>query len=105
MQSPDTFRPSFLPPVGESASEVPFRQFRHSKQSRGYGRDWEKLSLFYRTRHPICEICLVAQAVDCHHKIPFATIGDPLRLAYDNLQAVCRPCHSRVQGAIRRKLR
>lgn len=70
-------------------------QFRGSKQARGYGGEWERISRAYREAHPVCEICHEAPAVDVDHVVPFNGLGDPLRTAWDNLQAACRACHNR----------
>jgi len=70
------------------------RRFHGTKQQRGYGGEWERISRRYRESHPVCEICNAAPAVDTDHIIPFRGLKDPLRTAWDNLQAVCRPCHA-----------
>lgn len=85
--SPRTFRSA------ERAKER--ERFRGSKQSRGYGGEWERISLAYREAHPVCEICNDAPTDDTDHIVPFKGLDDPLRTAWDNLQAVCRPCHNR----------
>jgi 5-methylcytosine-specific restriction endonuclease McrA len=72
------------------------RQFsRGTKQQRGYGGEWERISKLYRQSHPVCEICNAAPAVDTDHIRPFHGVSDPLRTDWSNLQAVCRPCHAR----------
>lgn len=71
------------------------RNNRGSKKSRGYGYDWEKLAKAYRAQHPVCESCNEEPSYDVDHKIPFRSLDDPLRLAWENLQALCRRCHNR----------
>lgn len=70
-------------------------QYRGTKQERGYGGEWERISKLYRRSHPVCEICNAAPSEDTDHIVPFRGLNDPLRTAWDNLQAVCRACHNR----------
>lgn len=53
---------------------------------------WRKLSIAYRKRHPICAVCgELSQETD--HKIPVRKGGD--MWSWKNLQALCKPCHSK----------
>ena len=69
-----------------------------SASSRGYGRQWQALRNRFIAQHPYCVECMkqgrltFAQEVD--HITPHR--GDP-RLLYDedNLQSLCKVCHSR----------
>lgn len=70
-------------------------QYRGTKQSRGYGGEWERISLAYRAAHPVCEMCHDAVAVDVDHVIPFNGVSDPLRTDWQNLRSACRACHNR----------
>lgn len=86
-----------------------------SRQSRGYGRQWEKLRAHILDRdHHLCQPCKakghITPASQVDHITPKAEGGtdDPA-----NLQAICIPCHSaktaeeaaRAQGRkVRRKL-
>lgn len=60
---------------------------------------WRKLSLLYRTEHPLCEPCQakgitkVAEMTD--HRKGFKDAGDPAAWDWENLQAICRECHNR----------
>ena len=63
---------------------------------------WKQLRASYLREHPLCERCEaenhIASAIDVHHKVPVEsanTLWDMERLAYDwnNLQALCIPCH------------
>ena len=67
---------------------------RGTKQQRGYGGEWERISVMYRAEHPVCEMCHDAVAVDVDHVRPFNGINDPLRTMWSNLQALCRACHN-----------
>lgn len=44
-------------------------------------------------RHPICQRCKADLATDVHHRTDLRNGGDPY--GFDNLEALCRPCHSR----------
>ena len=101
MNSPEVFRPGFFPArAGKSAPVF----WGRSKQSRGYGADWESLSIYHRARHPVCQICEAAVSVAVHHVQPFRSIDDPLRLDVGNLQAVCSRCHAVAHQKINRGL-
>lgn len=84
--SPNTFRSK------ERAKER--EQFRGSKQSRGYGGEWERISLLKRQQCPVCEVCNDATADDVDHIIPFNGVNDPKRTEWQNLQSICRACHN-----------
>lgn len=71
-----------------------------------YGRQWKKIRAAYISKHPLCEECEKAgrlvPAKEVHHKIPLASGGTN---AEENLQALCKPCHSRhTLEKTRRKL-
>ena len=85
--SPKTFRRA------ERAKER--EQFRGSKQSRGYGGEWARISLLKRQQCPVCEVCNDATADDVDHIVPFDGIDDPKRTEWQNLQSICRACHNR----------
>ena len=67
---------------------------RGTKQQRGYGGEWKRISLMKRTECPLCEMCGDAVAVDVDHIVPFRGMTDPMRTAWSNLQSVCRACHN-----------
>ena len=69
-------------------------QFRGSKQSRGYGGEWERISLLKRQQCPVCEVCNDAAAVDVDHIVPFDGVNDPKRTEWQNLRSICRACHN-----------
>jgi len=51
----------------------------------------------YLAEHPLCEDCeakgQISAAVDVHH-IRDRRDNPDLALDYDNLQALCKPCHN-----------
>lgn len=56
---------------------------------------WKKLSAYYRKRHPVCEHCESAASDITDHIKPYKTHPE-LGLDWDNLRALCRPCHNRI---------
>lgn len=64
---------------------------RESAARRGYDARWRRIRAMYLRHHPICVECRdVATEVD--HITPIARGGTH---AWDNLQPMCKPCHSR----------
>ena len=70
-------------------------QYRGTKQQRGYGGEWERISRLKRAQCPVCEVCGDAAADDVDHVIPFNGVGDPLRTEWQNLMSICRACHNK----------
>ena len=70
----------------------PARRERGSTTARGYGWDWQKVSMRYRKRHPVCEDCERAWSEEVHHKQK-QRIHKDVRLSDDNLLALCKSCH------------
>ncbi len=56
---------------------------------------WKKLSAYYRKYHPVCECCNGAASDITDHIKPYKTHPE-LGLDWDNLRALCRPCHNRI---------
>lgn len=69
------------------------REWRPSAVDRGYDEKWRRLRIAYIKRHPHCAVCGAASALVDHIQ-PFKGPGDPLRLSWKNIQALCRPCHA-----------
>ena len=73
--------------------------YRPSKRER-YGSHWTALSQHYRSKHPLCEQCMVegrtTAATEVHHKIKAKDRPD-LILQWDNLMSVCRSCHEKLE--------
>lgn len=79
------------------ASRVEQDRRRGSSTQRGYDYAWQQLRVAYLKAHPQCEVCqretpypLMATIVD--HKTPHHN-DDALRLAWSNLQALCKGHH------------
>ena len=73
-------------------------EHRGSSADRGYGAHWRKIRLAFLAQYPLCALC------QRERKLAPATVVDHIRphrgnpeLFYDpeNLQALCKPCHSK----------
>lgn len=84
--APKSFRAS---PTRKDRDKV-----RGTKQQRGYGGEWERISKMKRDESPICEVCGDAAATQVDHIIPFTDANDPRRTQWSNLQSICNACHS-----------
>ena len=75
--------------------------YRGSARARGYDHHWEAARRWYLAGHPLCERCesagRVTPAVLVHHIVPVEQ-SPALRLAVENLQALCRDCHEELHG-------
>ena len=70
---------------------------RSSRHERGYDSKWVRLRARKLKANPFCEQCLeelAVEATEVHHVRPFRFKRDPLRLAWSNLQSLCRACHT-----------
>lgn len=56
---------------------------------------WKKLSAYYRKKHPVCEHCDNAASDITDHIKPVKTHPE-LATDWDNLRALCRPCHNSI---------
>jgi len=65
---------------------------RPNAAQRGYcSARWKKLRRMVLRRDPVCRICNSAIATEVHHVKAKADGGKD---AMDNLQGLCKPCHS-----------
>jgi len=59
---------------------------------------WQRLRKAYRTRHPLCELCLMngrtTAARLVHHVVEIRDGGSAT--AWDNLQSLCNDCHAKM---------
>lgn len=75
-------------------SEPEIEQF-YTRQS------WRKCRKSYlQSKGGLCELCLkrglIVPATQVHHKVPITTANmhdDRITLSFDNLLALCEPCH------------
>ncbi|TWU67291.1 HNH endonuclease [Crateriforma conspicua] len=73
---------------------------RPSAARRGYGRRWQRIRQRKLKANPLCQHCLAdgrgpVPANEVDHIIPSQGIDDPNHWDEDNLQSLCKPCHSR----------
>jgi len=94
----------FAPPQHQPIGVTPWRERKaqyvaaRPSPSRIYGRRWQKLRAAYLAANPLCECGCNHPAQVVHHKR--AHHGDTaLLLAWDNLQALTKPCHDRITAA------
>jgi 5-methylcytosine-specific restriction enzyme A len=68
---------------------------RGSASARGYDARWRRLRAMVLAREPLCRLCRatgrVVEAVEVDHIVRKRAGG---RDELDNLQPLCRPCHS-----------
>lgn len=85
------------PPVHSPFNRPRLADPRASAHARGYDRTWEKLRRAFLARHPLCArhqaLDQLVPATEVHHVVPIETAPDR-RLDWDNLEALCKPCHS-----------
>lgn len=92
--------------IVDSACYVCDAKDRGTAKERGYDSTWDKLSVHYRTTHPVCEYCTwryeqfgslpINAAKEVHHILKVAE-APHLRLNIDNLLAVCTDCHEYLE--------
>lgn len=74
-------------------------QRRGSAWARGYDWTWQKLRAWKLRQDPLCAHCLaigrIVPAEEVDHIERFEGKDDPRRLDPENLQSLCKPCHSR----------
>lgn len=63
-------------------------KFLHTKR-------WKEIRRVKLLRNPMCEICLVEAAKDVHHLIARRE-NEMLESDINNLQALCKKCHSKI---------
>lgn len=103
-------RPITLKPTRVHASPLAAVEPRRrgTRQERGYGVAWQRLRVRYLSEHPLCVHCAakgrMVAANEVDHLIDIAVRPD-LRLDADNLQALCKRCHSRKTRREQNRLR
>lgn len=70
---------------------------RPSASARGYGRTWQRLRRMVLAREPVCRSCQREPASEVDHIIALDKGGTN---AMENLQGLCKPCHSRKTRAV-----
>ena len=91
-------------PSSERERKAQLDHMRPAPAQRGYDGAWQAVRAAFLAANPVCESC-GAQATEADHRLSVRDRPD-LRLAWDNLQALCKSCHSRrtarEQGFARR---
>lgn len=77
-----------------------YNQYERDPASRErYGAEWRRIRERFIAAHPLCELCKgrgrLTPATEVHHK---AKIADGGTNDEENLQALCRKCHSRISA-------
>ena len=71
-------------------------EYRASAHARGYDSNWKRLRLLKLTVNPLCEECnshnVIRPAQEVDHIRPISRGG--ARLDLNNLQSLCKTCHS-----------
>jgi len=80
---------------------------RPSASARGYDTAWQHTAAAYLLANPWCGHCLARDlhepATEVDHVEPFQSKDDPRRLDWENLQGLCKRCHSRKTAKDRAK--
>ena len=75
------------------------RYGRDRERDKYYGRPWKQIRAAYIAAHPLCELCRgdsrLTPAVIVHHKRKLTDGGTN---DWENLQALCSECHSRLHA-------
>lgn len=89
---PKKFRGSWMPKPGRR------KDTRPSAAQRGYDQKWAKVAQRYLATHPMCVHCAaegkMRKAVEVDHIVSLRQ-NHALKYDLDNLQALCKRCHSR----------
>lgn len=90
-------RPGKYCPTCEKRRQRDHDRTRGTAKERGYGKRWRKIRDRYIAEHPLCERCLEdnrhVPTQEVHHIVPLARGGTHDN---ENLQGLCKPCHSKV---------
>lgn len=87
-------RPNGLRPADPGSRYTPdadeYDLARGTACKRGYDRQWRNVRAEFLEQHPLCECGEPAVLVDHIIKV---RVAPHLRLAWSNLQGMCRSCH------------
>lgn len=92
--------PTHRPPQSTASRHVPLHVLkriihadkqRPSAARRGYGRTWQKIRRVILARDPVCQACGRRASEEVDHVLALASGGTN---AFDNLQGLCKSCHS-----------
>jgi 5-methylcytosine-specific restriction protein A len=85
----------------EKHSKENYRRYnkyqRDTEAAKRYDFRWRSYRNAYIQQHPLCELCeqqgRLRPAEEVHHKLPLSDGGTH---DWENLQALCKSCHSRI---------
>lgn len=90
--------------VHERLKNQQYDEERGNARSRGYTKQWDKVSKAYREKFPLCQDCeaqgKVTPAIMVHHIKPVSEGGE--WFDESNLRSLCASCHARKPGHGRR---
>ncbi|WP_272878577.1 HNH endonuclease [Rothia nasimurium] len=93
---PELSNDRFCPSHAQQDAQSYRRYQRDPKINRRYDHRWRKIRDRYIAAHPLCEQCQmdgrITPAQEVHHVLPLEHGGNHDE---SNLQALCKPCHSR----------
>lgn len=75
------------------------RQRDQRETNRNYDGRWRKLRKIVLARDPICKDCSEAPSTEVDHIIPRAPTQHAADVTEEELQGLCKPCHSKKTRA------
>lgn len=99
---PQLIREGRYCPEHDREREAAYNKNRGSSSQQGYGARWRRLRALYLATNPVCvdpfgvHGATVVQADTVDHILPKSRGGDD---TWENLQSLCRSCHSRKTSA------
>ena len=75
------------------------REKRESSSERTYDHRWQKLRKIVLARDPICVSCKAAPSTEVDHITPRPPAQHAADVTVEELQGLCKPCHSRKTRA------
>ena len=96
---PHLVRNRYCPEHTKDEARCYNRYRRDREREKRYGRPWKLIRAAYIAAHPLCELCQrdgrLMPASLVHHKVKLTEGGTN---DWDNLQALCSECHSRLHA-------
>ena len=88
------------PKTNKSDYSRPQRDNRENSSQRGYDGLWQRFRVAYLRQHPLCVHCerdgRTTLANEVHHIKALSQGGE--RLDPDNVESLCKSCHSKQTG-------
>jgi len=99
MKTVPQHKPAWIPSTAQRHRE--YQRTRQDKEVQRFywSAAWLKLRRYHLAHNPLCEHCKIAghlvRATIVHHRIPLK-IGANISLHDENLESLCKSCHSRL---------